>query len=94
MNRPNLQVKIYDANRLFDSLLNELRLENDTLLSNALNVTPSVIHDMRMMRLPIDAPMLIWMQVVTGIAIDELRQIVGDRRQKLRYSDGAEEVLD
>lgn len=81
----------YDTNHLLDSVLDRLQLENDSALCDVLDIAPSVISDIRHMRHPIDAAMLVRLHELTDISISGLRNILGDRREKSRYSEGIEE---
>jgi hypothetical protein len=84
----------YDPNHLLDSVLDRMRMGNDEDLAEALKIDPSVIAEVRAMRVLVDATMLLQLHELTGISVIALRNIMGDRRAKLRYSDGAEEELD
>ncbi|HJW53667.1 MAG TPA: hypothetical protein VJ577_00175 [Burkholderiaceae bacterium] len=77
----------YDPNRLLDALIDRLNLKNDAALSRALDVAPPVISKIRHARLPVGASMLIRMHEETGLSIRELRDLMGDRRNRLRISD-------
>jgi plasmid maintenance system antidote protein VapI len=77
----------YDPNSLLDALLARLRLKNDAALSRALEVAPPVISKIRHKKLPVGASMLIRMHEVSDMSIRELRELMGDRRQKYRASD-------
>src|SRR3954463_1886803 len=77
----------YDPNHLLDVMLEKLKLKNDAALSRALEVAPPVISKIRHRRLPVGASMLIRMHEVTNLSVGELREILGDRRQKYRISD-------
>lgn len=77
----------YDPNSLLDALLTRLRLKNDAALSRALEVAPPVISKIRHKKLPVGASMLIRMHEVSDMSIRELRELMGDRRQKYRASD-------
>jgi hypothetical protein len=77
----------YDPNRLLDSLIERLRLKNDAALSRTLEVAPPVISKIRHKRVPVRASLLIRMHEVTNLSIRELRDLMGDRRQKYRISD-------
>ncbi|MES2536144.1 MAG: hypothetical protein V4632_09760 [Pseudomonadota bacterium] len=76
----------YDTSHLFDSVLDQLNLPDDAALSDLLGVAPSVISDIRHMQLPLEPAMLIRIHELTGISIIGLRNILGDRRRKLRFS--------
>ncbi|MGV3742663.1 MAG: hypothetical protein ACO1NO_10175 [Burkholderiaceae bacterium] len=77
----------YDPNSLLDTLISKLRLKNDAALCRALEVAPPVISKIRHKKLPIGASMLIRMHEVSDLSIRELRDLMGDRRQKYRASD-------
>lgn len=77
----------YDPNRLLDALIEKLHLKNDAALSRALEVAPPVISKIRHRRLPVGASLLIRMHEVTHLSIRELRELMGDRREKFRISD-------
>jgi len=90
----SLEYGSYDPNHLIDSVLDRMGLNDDQALAEALHIPASVIADVRDMRLLVDAPLLLQLHELTGISVLGLRNIMGDRRGKLRYSDGAEENLD
>ncbi len=77
----------YDPNRLLDTLLEKMNLKNDAALSRMLEVAPPVISKIRHRRLPVGASILLRMHEVTDLSVAELREILGDRRQKYRISD-------
>lgn len=81
-----LSQQTYDPNRLLDALIERLNLKNDAALSRTLEVAPPVISKIRHGRLPIGASMLIRMHEETGLNIKELRELMGDRRNRLRIS--------
>lgn len=76
--------KTYNPARLLDALIERMGLKNDGALSRKLKVAGNVIRNIREGRLPVGASMLIWMHEATGISIDELRALLGDRRAKYR----------
>jgi len=77
----------YDPNHLLDSLIEKLHLKNDAALSRALEVAPPVISKIRHRRLPVGASLLIRMHEVSDLSIKDLRELMGDRRDKFRISD-------
>jgi hypothetical protein len=77
----------YDPNNLLDTLISRMKLKNDASLSRLLEVAPPVISKIRHHRLPVGASILIRMHEVTGLTVGELRELLGDRRQKYRLSD-------
>jgi hypothetical protein len=78
---------IYDPNHLVDALLDRLRLKNDAALCRLLEIAPPMISKVRHNRLPVGASLLLRMHEVSQISIRELRQLMGDRRGKHRFSD-------
>src|ERR1700757_4586179 len=76
----------YDPNNLLDALIEKLALKNDAALSRALEVAPPVISKIRHRRLPVGASMLIRMHEVSDLSIRDLRELMGDRREKFRIS--------
>ncbi|RJF98984.1 hypothetical protein [Noviherbaspirillum saxi] len=77
----------YDPNHLLESLIEKLNLKNDAALSRALEVAPPLISKIRHRRLPVGASLLIRMHEVSDLSIRDLRQLMGDRRNKFRISD-------
>jgi plasmid maintenance system antidote protein VapI len=77
----------YDPDRLIDAMLEKLQLKNDAALCRALEVAPPVISKIRHRRLPVGASLLIRLHEVTDMSVAQLREILGDRRQKYRLSD-------
>ncbi len=77
----------YDPDHLLGTLIKQLNLKNDAALSRALEVAPPVISKIRHRRLPVGASLLIRMHEVTNLSIQELRELMGDRRGKFRISD-------
>lgn len=77
----------YDPNNLLDTLINQLHLKNDAALSRALEVAPPVISKIRHRRLPVGASLLIRMHEISDLSIKDLRNLMGDRREKFRISD-------
>lgn len=77
----------YNPDALLDELQQRLRLKNDAALSRALEVAPPVISKIRHRRLPVGASLLIRMHEVCGMSIRDLRNLMGDRREKFRMSD-------
>lgn len=80
------QAMQYDPNKLLDNVIQRLNLKNDASLSRLLEVAPPVISKIRHNRLPVGASLLVRIHEVTGLSIKELREILGDNRQKYRVS--------
>jgi hypothetical protein len=84
-NLPN-QIK-YNPDNLLTSIIGKLNLKNDAALSRALEVAHPIISRIRHRRLPVGASLLIRMHEVTNLSIEDLRLLMGDRRNKFRMSD-------
>jgi len=80
----NLCEQQYQPNRLLDTLIKQLHVENDAELAKTLYVKESVIHHIRRRSLPISGSLLMHMSEVTGMEVRELRDLMGDRRSRFR----------
>lgn len=78
--------KRYDPNRLMDALKDMLHLDSDIALSQVLEVPPLVISHIRYRGYPVAPSILIRMHDITRLSIQELRDIMGDRRKTVRTS--------
>ncbi|GGY03234.1 hypothetical protein GJV26_00990 [Massilia dura] len=76
----------YNPGRLLDALAERLAAKNDAALSRALEVAPPVLSKIRHGRLPVGATILLRMHEASGIPIRELRDLMGDRRGRMRMS--------
>lgn len=76
----------YNPDNLLNTLIKRLELKNDAALSRLLEVAPPVISKVRHRRLPVGASLLIRMHEVSNLTIAELRDLLGDRRRKYRFS--------
>ena len=74
----------YDPNNLLNALINKMKLKNDAALSRVLGVAPPVISKIRHCQIPIGAVLLLRMHEESGLSIKDLRQLMGDRREKFR----------
>lgn len=88
MNHPQIKQDEYNPNHLLDILQERLAVKNDAALCRVLEVAPPVISKIRHHRLPVGASMLIRMHEVSNLSIRELRDLMGDRRQSYRISNG------
>lgn len=76
----------YDPNKLLTIVTAKLGLTSDGALSRRLKIARDVIRDIRAGRIQVCGSMLLWMHEATGISIEELRRLMGDRRAKCRLS--------
>jgi hypothetical protein len=77
----------YDPNRLFDYLLAALRLKNDAALARLLEIEPPTISKIRHRKLRIGAGLLLRLHDVSNLGIRELRDLMGDRRDRFRRTE-------
>lgn len=76
----------YDPARLFDLLRQRLQLHSDKALAKALQIAPPLLARLRHRGLPVSGSLLLRIQDVSGIAVDELRRVLGDRRRRMRLA--------
>ena len=76
----------YNPDNLIDALIERLELKNDAALARLLEIAPPILSKIRHRRLPVGAALLIRMHEVSGLPVRELRNLMGDRRQKYRIS--------
>lgn len=83
---PTSAPNTYNPDNLLDALIERLELKNDAALARLLEVAPPLLSKIRHRRLPVGSTLLIRMHEVSGLSIRELRNLMGDRRQKYRIS--------
>lgn len=76
----------YDPNKLLNIVNARLGVSSDGALSRKLKVARNIIGDIRAGRMQVGGSMLLLMHEATGISIEELRRLMGDRRAKCRLS--------
>ncbi|TWI50354.1 hypothetical protein IP92_01583 [Pseudoduganella flava] len=76
--------KIFAPDKLLDRLSQELRVRSDKQLAKALGLSADVLCQLRRRRIPVTATMLMQMQEVSGVPVDTLRALMGDRRRRIR----------
>ena len=74
----------YDPDRFLTDLQQYLHITDDAALSRALHISPGLIAQLRTCRRPVAGALLLRLQEVTSLSVAELRQRIGDRRQKCR----------
>lgn len=84
MNKEMSTISTYRPDRLFHVVQRRLGLHSDGTLSQKLRLRKRLMEDMRQGRVPVTATVLLLISEASGISIDELRHIMGDRRAKLR----------
>jgi plasmid maintenance system antidote protein VapI len=76
----------YNPDNLLNALIERLELKKDAALARLLEIAPPLLSKIRHRRLPVGAALLIRMHEVSGLPVRELRNLMGDRRQKYRIS--------
>ncbi|HTD05261.1 hypothetical protein [Undibacterium sp.] len=76
----------YDPNRLLNTIKEKLQLRNDAALSKVLAVSRPLIWEIRRHTVPVGAWLLMRMHEVSQLSIEELRILMGDRRQRIRVA--------
>ncbi|WP_334188727.1 hypothetical protein [Noviherbaspirillum sp.] len=74
----------YNPDRLLDTLVEKLALESDAELARELKVARPILGMIRRRELGVSASMLMWMHEASGMAVRDLRNLLGDRRGRYR----------
>ena len=77
-----LGLPTYDPNALLDALIERMSVKNDSGLALALGIGKPAVSKMRHKQLAVTANILIRMNETSGISIRELRQLMGDNRER------------
>lgn len=83
---PEQQTASYDPDRLLDEVAKTLGAANDIALSQKLNISRTVLRHIRLRQLSITASFLMWLHDATGMQIQKMRGLLGDRRKRVRAS--------
>lgn len=78
------EVNGYNPDRLFDVLIMNFQVKNDSALARMLDVSPPMISKIRHRTKRLGASLLIRIHEVCGLEIADLQCLMGDRRQKFR----------
>ena len=76
-----LEMNDYHPDRLLDKLSKQLKAGNDRNLARLLEISPSTISKIRRKVIAISAKNLLSIHDGSGIAIKELRKMMGDKRK-------------
>jgi len=76
----------YDPNHLLNYLLEKIGVANDAGLARKLKVSERIIKKMRERKISISASMMLWLHEASGLTMNELRELLGDRRAKYRLT--------
>ena len=72
----------YDPDALLDALRDKLKLKNDAALARVLGMAPPSLSKIRHRQIAIGATILVRMHEESGLSIQELRRLMGDRRNR------------
>ena len=75
----------YDPNNLLDKVAENLNVADDAELARALELSRPLIGRIRLGKLRVGGTILLRMQELSGIPIQKLRSILGDRRSRFRF---------
>jgi hypothetical protein len=76
----------YDPNHLLNCLIKIIGVTNDAGLARKLKVSERIIIMMRERKISISASMMMWLHEASGLTIEQLRNLLGDRRAKHRLT--------
>lgn len=76
----------YDPNRLLDYLLQGMCVKDDVALAHVLGIAPVVISKIRNKHVSVNASLLTCMHEASNLSINDLRRLMGDRRDRYRLS--------
>jgi hypothetical protein len=83
---PPSDKKNYDPNRLLNILKEKMQLRSEGALSRTLAISRPLLDQIRKHSQPVGAWLLLRMQEVSQISVEELRHLMGDRRQRIRVT--------
>ena len=69
----------YNPGLMLNAVLDRLSLKNDAALCRRLKIAPPVISKVRNYRLPVGAALLIRLHEISGLTIQDLRWMMGDK---------------
>lgn len=76
----------YDPNRLLDIFMQRCSIYGDKALAKRLGFAPKVLEGLRSGRIPVAPWMLRWISEAGGLSLEEVRELLGDRRSKARLT--------
>lgn len=89
------QEKVFDPSKLLDVIKEQFGIQKDSELAQLLNMTSPQISRIRHCGGPLSASALIRIHEISGLPIERLKQLCGDRRasQRVRRKPTAERVV-
>jgi hypothetical protein len=76
----------FDPNRLLNVLMENLHVTDDKALCHRLNIAPGVMQHLRSRKIPLSGLLLLRMAEVGKQDVGDLRNLMGDRRKKIRLA--------
>jgi hypothetical protein len=76
----------YDPNGLLDIFMQRCSIHGDKALTKRLDFAPEVLAGLRSGRVPVAPWMLRWISGAGGLSVEEVRELLGDRRSKARLT--------
>jgi hypothetical protein len=80
-----MNTQSYDPNNLLNTLSENLHVTDDAELASALELSRPLIGRIRLGKLRVGGTILLRMQELSGIPIQKLKAILGDRRSRFRF---------
>ena len=74
----------YNPNAFLDAIMHHLKLHGDDALARHLKLARNVVRAIREGKVPLVGTLLMTISQETGIGIAQLREMLGDRRARLR----------
>lgn len=78
------QEKVFEPAKLLDIIKEQFRLQTDSELAQLLNMTSPQISRIRHCGVPLSASALIKIHEISGLPIERLKKLCGDRRASQR----------
>lgn len=78
------KLSTYDPNVLLNAIIDRLGLKDDNALARQIRLTLSLINNIRAGKTPVTATLMLMLHHASGISIDDLRRLAGDRRARFR----------
>jgi antitoxin HigA-1 len=75
-----------NPNRMLDTLIANMRLEDDSALARRLKMAPPIVTMLREGRIAVSPSMLRWMHEASGMSIQELSELLEDERATYRLT--------
>lgn len=81
-----IQLGAYNPARMLNCLRVRFRLDSDAELSRTLGLAPAMLSKIRHRRQAVGAAFILRVHDVTGVPVQDLRRMMGDRRATVRLA--------